>query len=742
MKQIQSEIIVIGGGLAGICAAIAAAREGKQVVLIQNRGVLGGNSSSEIRVWVCGATKHGVNRYARETGIMGELFLENQFRNPQGNVFQWNLLLLEKVKEEQNIQLYLNTEVIDVTVEGHTITSVIARTQGAENTYQFLGEYFIDCTGDGIVGEGAKAEFHMGRESREMYDESLAPEVADDRMLGSTLLFYTKDTGEKTKFIAPSFAKKITDTTIIKNRTLNPTDNGCAYWWIEWGGELDTIHDNEKIRDELLSVVYGIWDHIKNSGEYEADTLDLEWIGTLPGKRESRRFIGDYVLTQKDIEDQTFFEDRIAFGGWSIDLHPSTGMYTDAAGARHVVADGIYHLPYRMLYSKNIENLYFAGRNVSASHVAFGTIRVMATCAILGEAAGTAAAMASELHCSPRDIYTSYLNEYQQRMLKNDASVIGLKNNDSKDLARTAQISATSSLQTIDTEAEQLQEFPLTKSVGFQFYLENHPKTVNLLLKAEAETELEVEFYTTGKKENYIPKKKVGTQTVQLSAKGRAWHPVVLPTLAEPENLFVILKKNQHVVTHLSETVIPGVLSFIEDPIQELRQPELHDYVRESPILYWTNQKINRKNVVFNVPTTSYSKEQITNGYKRPFGSPNVWVSKLGSKKTEVLCFNWETPQTISEVLLTLNDDVNEDLVNLHHHRTAFDIIPELIKDYEIWALVDGERVRLAKEEDNRSRQKNHLFRKVKTKQLELHLHQTNGSNFKSLYEVRIYGGE
>lgn len=348
MKKIQSEIIVIGGGLAGICAAIAAAREGKQIVLIQNRGVLGGNSSSEIRVWVCGATKHGVNRYARETGIMGELFLENQFRNPQGNVFQWDLLLLEKVKEEQNIQLYLNTEVTDVTVEGHTITSVIARTQGAENTYQFLGEYFIDCTGDGIVGEGAKAEFHMGRESREMYDESLAPEVADDRMLGSTLLFYTKDTGEKTKFIAPSFAKKITNTTIIKNRTLNQTDNGCAYWWIEWGGELDTIHDNETIRDELLSIVYGIWDHIKNSGEYEADTLDLEWVGTLPGKRESRRFIGDYVLTQKDIEDQTFFEDRIAFGGWSIDLHPSTGMYTDAAGARHVVADGIYHLPYRL----------------------------------------------------------------------------------------------------------------------------------------------------------------------------------------------------------------------------------------------------------------------------------------------------------------------------------------------------------------------------------------------------------
>lgn len=739
MIEIEKEIVVVGGGLAGICAAIAAARAGKKVSLVQNRSVLGGNSSSEVRVWVCGATKHGVNRYARETGIMGELFLENQFRNPQGNVFQWDLLLLEKVKKEQNIELYLNTEVLDVTMEENKIVGVVARTQGSEEVFQFLGDYFIDCTGDGTVGANAQAEFHIGRESQSTYGESLAPELSDNELLGSTLLFYTKDTGEKTKFIAPTFAKKIQDTSIIKNRTLNPTDSGCAYWWIEWGGELDTIKDNEKIRDELLSVVYGIWDYIKNSGEYDADTLDLEWVGTIPGKRESRRFIGDYVLTQQDIEEQTFFEDRIAFGGWSIDLHPATGMYTQAAGARHVVADGIYHLPYRMLYSKNIENLYFAGRNVSASHVAFGTIRVMATCAILGEAAGTAAAMAHNLNCTPREIYQHHLVEFQQELLKNDGSVIGLKNEDKNDLAKEAQVFVTSELEEINTESECLTKQSLEKGQGFQFYKTKKNNKLSILLEATGETCLEVDFYLTGRKENYIPQEKITSETIQLTKAGRQWHSLTLPELSEEQTIFIVLKENVNVFTFLSPTVIPGVLSFIEDPIQELKQPELHDYARKSPILYWTNQKINRKNVVFKVETDGYSRNQLLNGYKRPYGSPNLWVSQLNSKKSEKITLSWKKPQKISEIILTLNDEVNEDLVNLHHHRTPFEIMPELIKDYEIWAISGNDRKLLVKVANNRVRQRNHKVDSQVVDQIEVQLLETNGSSFKSVFEVRVY---
>lgn len=740
MREIKKEIIVVGGGLSGICAAIASSREGRKTALIQNRGVLGGNSSSEIRVWVCGATKHGVNRFARENGIMGELFLENQFRNPQGNVYQWDALLLEKVKNEPNLDLYLNTEVLEVVMEDkEKILAVKANTQGSEEEYLFYGDYFIDCTGDGFVGANANAKYHLGREAMEEYGESLAPEIADKDILGSTLLFYTKDVGRKTKFVAPSFAKKITDTSIIKNRTINPTDSGCAYWWIEWGGELDTIKENEKIRDELLSVVYGIWDYVKNSGKFNAETLDLEWVGTLPGKRESRRFIGDYVLTQKDIEEQTVFEDRIAYGGWSIDLHPSTGMYTESAGARHVVSDGIYHLPYRILYSKNVSNLFFAGRNVSASHVAFGTVRVMATCAILGEAAGLAAGMAKELGCSPRDIYQKYLNEYQQRMLKNDGAVIGIKNNDIDDLARSATITTSTELNEINTNHQSLQKYPFEKSVGLIFEKTKLNKTMDLLLEAEEYTSLEIEFYNTGRRENYIPYKKIGMSTISLTSTNRQWYSVNLPEVSEDQNVFVVIKSNPHVIGFMSQTVLPGVLTFIEDPIKELEHPELHDYVRKSPILYWTNQKINRKNIVFRTLSYGYNGQKILNGYKRPFGSPNMWVSHNDSIEAETVTLSWEKPLDISEIFLTFNDDVNEDLVNLHHHRTKFDIIPELIKDYEIWGVLGNERKLLQKVRDNRVRQRRHQFNHTKIEKLEIKLLETNGSSFKSLIEVRVY---
>lgn len=740
MEEIKKDIVVAGGGLAGVCAAIAAAREGKSVALIQNRGVLGGNSSSEVRVWVCGATKHGVNRYARETGIMGELFLENQFRNPQGNVYQWDLLLLEKVKKEQNIELFLNTEVTNVEMKTpDVIKAVLASIQGAERDYRFCGEYFIDCTGDGLVGEKAGALYHLGRESQSEYGETLAPSEADQDLLGSTLLFYTKDTGEPIKFIAPPFAKKIQDTSIIKNRTLNPADNGCAYWWVEWGGKLDTIHDNEAIRDELLSVVYGIWDYIKNSGDFSAETLDLEWVGTLPGKRESRRFIGDYVLTQQDIEEQTEFPDRIAFGGWSIDLHPSTGMYTESAGARHVVADGIYHLPYRMLYSKNIQNLFFAGRNVSASHVAFGTIRVMATCAILGEAAGTAAAFAIEKNCTPREIYQKHLVLYQQRMLKNDGSMIGVENQDTADLAKQAKVSVSSSLKELNTDASTLIKYPLNKGVGFLFPASNQ-ENLEILLETDGETEVTVEIYGTGRKENYIPEKLLTSETLTITTTGRNWYRVALPAQTKSETLFVILKENPTVTVFFSEKVLPGVLSFINDPIGELAQPELHDYVRKSPILYWTNQKINRKNVVFRTSAgSSYGVEALTNGLVRPFGLPNLWVSADHSAQSETVRLQWETPQDISEIRLTFNDDVNEDLVNLHHHRTGFEVVPELIKDYEIWGSLAGHPQLLVKVVDNRVRHQIHRLEQSKVDQLTLKLQETNGSPLKSLYEIRVY---
>lgn len=372
-ETVNTDVTVVGGGLAGVCAAIAAARLGQRVALINNRPVLGGNSSSEVRVWVCGATSHGIHRYARETGIMGELFVENQYRNKDGNPYLWDMVVLEAVKAEPNIQLFLNTDVheVDAFEDGsgqRSLRSVTGWMMGSERRITFESAVFLDCTGDGLVGFLAGAEYRLGREAREEYNEEWAPLIADDITLGSTLLFYTKDAGHPVKYIAPAMAKDITQTSIAERRIIRSGDNGCAYWWIEFGGEQDTVHDNEAIRDELWSVIYGIWDYIKNSGKFDADNMTLEWVGSTPGKREYRRFIGDYVLNQNDILAQREFPDRVAFGGWSIDLHPPQGVYATESGSKHMYSDGSYHIPFRSLYSVNVSNLLMAAAT-SALHM-------------------------------------------------------------------------------------------------------------------------------------------------------------------------------------------------------------------------------------------------------------------------------------------------------------------------------------------------------------------------------------
>ena len=310
----RADITVVGGGLAGTCAAIAAARLGRTVNLINNRPMLGGNASSEIRVWVCGATAQGGQKFARESGIMGELWLENLYRNPDGNPYYWDQILLDAVRAEPNISLWLNTDVRDVAMsddDAPRIVSVSGWQMGSETHVRFDSALFIDATGDALVGFLAGAEFRLGREARDEFDEDWAPDAGDDDSLGSTMLLYTKDVGHPVKFIPPSIAVDITKTPIAAHRPISLEANGCAYWWIEYGGHLDVVHENESIRDELWGVVYGIWDYIKNSGEFDADNYTLEWAGSVPGKREYRRLVGDYVLNQNDIMDQTSFDDAV-----------------------------------------------------------------------------------------------------------------------------------------------------------------------------------------------------------------------------------------------------------------------------------------------------------------------------------------------------------------------------------------------------------------------------------------------
>ena len=313
--------------------------------------------------------------------------------------------------------------------------------------YEISAPLFCDASGDGIVGFLAGAAFRIGAEDRNEFGELFAPEKASSELLGHTIYFHSKDTGRPVKFTAPSFA--LSDITKIPRwRDFKASDCGCRLWWIEWGGALDTIHDSEIIKMELWKVAYGVWNHIKNSGQFpEAETLTLEWVGTIPGKRESRRFEGDLILCQQDIVEQCVHPDAVSFGGWAIDLHPVDGVFSPQPGCTQWHSKGVYQIPWRTMYSRNIPNLMLAGRIISASHVAFGSTRVMATCAHGGQAVGVAAALCMRHGVSPRDLLKPELmRELQNTLLRGGQYIPGFCLEDPADLARSAQITATSEL--------------------------------------------------------------------------------------------------------------------------------------------------------------------------------------------------------------------------------------------------------------------------------------------------------
>jgi hypothetical protein len=452
--RLACDVFVAGGGCAGVACAIAAARQGARVVLCQDRPVLGGNASSEIRMHICGAngTRHGKDLVLepRETGIIEEIRLENAARNAQRSPSMFDLILYEKCRAEPNLTLLLNTRVVGASVEKRRIASAEAVRHSTEDRFRIRAKVFVDCTGDGGLGAAAGAAFVVGREAKARYGESLARDRADRKTLGSTLLFMARKHDRPMPFVAPKWARKLSEKDLRLRPHAEPRGKfwrEYGYWWIEWGGQLDTIKDNEAIRDELLAVVMGVWDHLKNGGDHGAKNWALEWFGFLPGKRESRRFIGQHVLTEQDLLESRPHRDAIAYGGWPIDVHPPEGV--DRPGEAPCVQTRVprlYDIPLRCCVARHLGNLMFAGRNLSATHVAFASTRVMATCATVGEGVGVAAALAARRGVPPSALASrpDALREVRQRLLREDAFLIGEFPDDPTDLARRARATASS----------------------------------------------------------------------------------------------------------------------------------------------------------------------------------------------------------------------------------------------------------------------------------------------------------
>lgn len=439
----ETDFLVAGGGMAGVCAALAAARNGAKVILIQNRSRLGGNASSEIRMHISGAS--ALRQVWRETGLLEELVLTEAAENPQRSYEMWDYVMYDKIMSEKNITLLLDTAFIDVQVSNGEISMVTALCSPTEEIYEIKAKFYADCTGDATLAAKAGCEYMWGREAKSLWNESLAVDVADTKTMGNSLLFMSQKHDRKMPYTPPKWARKYTTKDFV-HRRISQWEYG--YWWLELGGMDDTVKDGQVNRHDLLSVLFGVWDYIKNSGNHpESENWALSWVGMIPGKRESRRVVGDYIMKQEDIQSPKLFADRVAYGGWPLDDHPPGGMNTTGVVPYiSIPLKGPYSIPFKSLYARDIKNLLLAGRNISVSHVALSSTRVMATCATMGQAIGTATAYCVQNRLPVRELANNgnHMSKLQQLLLRQDQAILGIQNEDEKDLARNAKITASS----------------------------------------------------------------------------------------------------------------------------------------------------------------------------------------------------------------------------------------------------------------------------------------------------------
>lgn len=704
--KLSTDLVVVGGGIAGVCAAIAAARNGIQVVLVQDRPVLGGNASSEVRLWVLGATSHlgNNNRWSREGGIIDELLIENLYRNKEGNTIIFDTILLEKVIQEKNITLLLNTAVFGLDKKGETsIHAVKAFCPQNSTEYTIQGKLFCDASGDGIVGYMAGASYRVGAETKEEFNEEFTPTKEYGELLGHTIYFYSKDTGKPVKYIPPSYAlKDITQIPRFKN--IKTGESGCQFWWFEYGGRGDTIHDTEEIKWKLWSVVYGVWDYIKNSGKFpEAETFNLEWVGTIPGKRESRRFEGYYMLKQQDIVEQKQFYDAVSFGGWAIDLHPSDGVFSDLPGCNQYHSKGIYQIPYRCFITKDIDNLFLAGRLISASHVAFGSTRVMATCGHGGQVVGTAAALCLQMNKLPKD----FILEENIKCLQNNLNLAGqsiplIPIPAEQNLLSTASIQASSHLALSEMPADG-HWYRLNASAGQLLPLKkNTTYSFEISVDAEQLSTLDVEWKISSKKHNYTPDQLVEKLSIPVS---RGIQKVVIPfkqQLEDDQYAFLNFKANPDVKLKTSSHRLTGVLSVFHKT-----NPAVNNYGKQDPppnsgfesFEFWCPER-RPKGLNFGLSVSpainSFHVENIMNGYTRPYIQPNAWVADINDEHP-FISIKWDTAQTIRSITLYFDNDFDHPLESSQMGHPE-DRIPFCIKNYKIF---NGAKKLLLEKKDN-----------------------------------------
>ena len=733
--------------MAGVCCAITAARAGSRVVLIQDRPVLGGNASSEVRMVVLGATSSRANnnRWAREGGLIDEILVENVYRNPDGNPVLFDAILLEKVAAEKNITLLLNTAVFEAGKDGDRIASVGGFCAQNSTRYTVRAPLFCDASGDGIVGFLAGAAFRMGAETPDEFDEAFAPSSKFGELLGHTLYFYSKNIGHRVPYVAPAFALRDVSK-ITRHLRVSPRDYGRQLWWLEYGGRLDTVHDTEEIKWELWSVVYGIWDFIKNSGRFpDVDNLTLEWVGTIPGKRESRRFEGDFILTQKDLVERRPHDDAVSYGGWALDLHPADGIYSELPPCVQWHSKGIYPIPYRSLYSRNVDNLFLAGRTISASHVAFGSTRVIATCAHAAQAVGRAADLCRRQGCLPRDVGTaSMMDRLQLELAREGQYIPGYRREDREDLARQAEVTASSTLAMAHIPADgepRVLEQPW--ALLLPLYSGKVPR-MTFEVSAAEDTELTFALRIAGESDLpcFTPEITLEEKTVPVpSGKDQSVSVQFDKELERAGYVFVCISENRAVQIGCAADGVTGLLAVTHLGMSCVTEGAVQnppDNIGVETFEFWRTFPAPDDRLIavtFDTPLEAFDSTSVINGIARPTDRPNAWVASPDDPNP-TLSLKWDSPRQIRRVVLVFDTDLDNPLFSvLAEHPDR--VLPSCVREFR--AKDAAGNVLFEEESNHQTRCVIEFDAPVKTERLDFEFRPPKEGVPVAVFEVQCY---
>jgi hypothetical protein len=739
------DLVVVGGGISGTCAAISAARNDVNVALVHERSTLGGNSSSEVRLFpedTC-----SFSTWIKESGILEEIAVEERVRNWEPYIeglmnSHWDLVLYEWAKREKNLTLFLNTTMREVEMadESH-IHAVHGAQLGTEREFILAAPLFIDASGDGVLGYRAGAQFQWGPELQSQYHEQLAPVEPGTGLMGNTLFFRARDIGKPIQYNRPDWAAEFDTEADLTHREHGHID--CGYWWIEVGAPLHPIKDNEQIRDEALRQLLGVWDHIKNHCTQEgvrerAKNYALEFVGFWPYKRESRRVLGDYTLTEKDVRDPALHPDDIAYGAWGIDIHVPGGIherqtapYPSPRSDQNFQQRGTipYGIPLRSCYSRNVVNLLTAGRPIGASYVAFASSRVLPTGAIVGQGVGAAAGLCKKYQCTPSIVARDHASELQQLLLRQDASIPGVGNTDPQDLARNGQVSASSDALLRFPESETFHASKL--SLGQVFPVSTgRLESVELLLQSTSPDEQKLNL--TLRKVAHVwdlrPTPGIAASTATIAAGFKGYVSFPLPVKTEPGSLyFASIEANPQIAWAM----------FSDKEGQPSMVPVGTTAADLPPGNQWRPLTGGRSFVLRLTPEQRPSAPQkVVRGTNRPDRWTNIFMSDPGQALPAWLELRLPAPVRFNQIQITFDTNANR-RVSLPLFR-----YPECVKKYEIAIPQGSGWATIVQADENYFRRRVHSFDPVTSSRLRLNIQETNGSPQARIYEVRLYNQE